>query len=462
MASIAATTRALKARVQDSADPLDELLDEQLVDDLCQAVGHSWRRCFWQPTVVILTFLRQVLLPQCSCRQTVAYTTAAARAAAPDGDESVPSDDPSAYSQARQRLPLALLEKLAHRLASSLTQPDELWRGHRVRVVDGSSVSMPDTPALQQEFPQPSSQAKGCGFPVARLVAMFCWASGALLSLVTGSLAIGELALFRQMFDQLQPNDLILADRLFGNYAELAMLCARHVYAVCRVNAARRIDRRRGTRIGDQDYLFTWSRPKQRPMGLTDEEWSAIPETQTVRIVRVETVCRRGFRKRTIELVTTLLDAKAYPPEALAELYRQRWLVELNLRSLKTTLGMDVLRCQSPDMARKEIAMHQIAYNLIRALMVQAARTHEVDLRRLSFAGTQQRLLAWLPHWNAAATTRAHHRWIHQCLDAIAADTLPDRPDRHEPRAVKRRRKNYPYLVHPRPRARKTAWYDKR
>lgn len=457
MASIRATTRALKARLYDSKDSLDGLLDEPLIHELCQAVGHSWRRCFWQPTVVLLTFLRQVLLPQCSCRQTVAYTTAAR-----SGDEPGPSDDPSAYSQARQRLPLTLLVKLSQRLVSNLAQPDHLWRGHRVRVVDGSSVSMPDTPALQEVFPQPTSQAQGCGFPAARLVAMFCWASGALLALVSDSLAVGELALFRRLFDQLQSGDVVLADRLFGNYSELAMLRGRGVYAVCRVNAARRLDLRRGQRIAKGDHRLIWTRPKQIPMGLPLPDWEALPETLTVRVVRVETVCRRGFRKRRIDLVTTLLDAEAYPPEALAELYRQRWWIELNLRSLKTTLGMDVLRCQSPEMVRKEIAMHQIAYNLIRTLRVQAARTHEVDVQRLSFAGTQQRLLAWLPHWNSAATTHAHHQWIHPFLATVAADTLPVRPDRHEPRAVKRRRKSYPYLVHPRHHARNTACYDKR
>jgi hypothetical protein len=462
MASITATTRALKSRLRDSNDPLDGLLDEQLLHELCRAIGHSWRCCFWRPTVVILTFLRQVLLPQCSCRQTVAITIAAARAARPSEDGQGPSDDPSAYSQARQRLPLALLEKLAGRLASGLAQPDQLWHGHPVRVVDGSGVSMPDTPALQEVFPQPTSQAKGCGFPVARLVAMFCWASGALLSLVSGSLAIGELALFRRLFDQLKPNDLVLADRLFGNYTELALLQGRGVYVVCRVNAARRLDLRRGQRLAKGDHRLIWTRPKQVPMGLAMQDWNALPQTLTVRVVRIKTVCQRGFRSRRIDLVTTLFDSAVYPPEALAELYRQRWLVELNLRSLKITLGMDVLRCQSPEMVRKEIAMHQIAYNLIRMLMVRAARTHGVDLQRLSFAGTQQRLLAWLPHWTPTATIRAHCHWIHQFLAAIAADTLPTRPGRNEPRAIKRRRKSYPYLVHPRHQARKTAWYDKR
>lgn len=459
MASITATTRTLKSRLCDSHDPLDGLLDEPLIHELCRAIGHSWRCCFWRPTIVILTFLRQVLLPQCSCRQTVAFTTAAT---ARPGDERRPSDDPSAYSQARQRLPLALLERLAARLASDLTQPDRRWCGHRVRVVDGSSVSMPDTPALQEAFPQPTSQSPGCGFPVARLVAMFCWTSGALLAMVSDSLAIGELALFRRLFDHLEADDVVLADRLFGNYTELALLERRGVHVVCRVNAARRLDLRCGTRIGKQDHRLIWTRPRAVPLGLALQDWNALPPTLTVRIVRVQTVCRRGFRKRRIDLVTTLQDPIAYPPEALAELYRQRWLVELNLRSLKTTLGMDVLRCQSPTMVRKEIAMHPIAYNLIRALMVQAARTHEVDPQRLSFAGTQQRLLAWLPLWIPTTKPRTPHPWMSYFLAVIAHDVLPDRPDRNEPRAIKRRRKSFPYLVHCRYQARNTAWYDKR
>jgi hypothetical protein len=460
MASFSSETRQFKLHLQNSAAALDAVLTEAHITELCDAVGHGWRRCFWRPAVVILTFLRQVLLPQCSCRQTVALTLAdptfsSAKRRRPDGD-------PSAYSQARQRLPLALFERLARSLSQRLVEPDERWCGHRVRVVDGSSVSMPDTPNLQRVFPQPVTQARGCGFPVARLLAVFCWHSGAWLELLVDSLHVGETTLLRRVLNVFEPGDLVLADRLFGNYVELALLQARGVQAVCRVNRARRIDLREGKRLGKHDRLMTWTRPRSVNVSGIPERNAELPETLTVRVVRITTTCRRGWRRRRIDLVTTLLDPVAYPPEVLGELYRQRWLAELCLRSVKTTLGMDVLRCKSPEMVRKELAVFQVVYNLIRALMRHAARLHGTDPQRLSFAGTRQRLLAELPHWTAARSRRTQFRILRRLLADLAGDPLPQRPDRHEPRAIKRRRKSFPYLVHPRHIARKTAHYDKR
>jgi hypothetical protein len=460
MASFAGQAWNFKSELQQSAASFSAVLSPPRMAALCQAVGHTWRRCFWQPTVVIITFLRQVLLPNCSCRQSVACTLAdpalrPMRCRRPDAD-------PSAYSQARQRLPLALFERLARSLAQQLAEPDRRWHGHRVRVVDGSSVSMPDTPELQAVFPQPTTQAKGCGFPVARLLAVFCWHTGAWLELLVDSLHVGEATLFRRVLDRFAPNDLVLADRLYGNYRELALLQARGVHAVCRVNRARHIDLRAGTRLGRHDRRMVWRRPQRVGRAHTADAQAALPETLTVRVVRITTECRRAFRQHRIDLVTTLLDPRDYPPEALGELYRTRWLAELNLRSLKTTLGMDVLRCRSPEMVRKELAVFHVVYNLIRVLMRQAARVHDVDPQRLSFAGTRQRLLAVLPHWTAARSRRAQRQLLATLLADIANDPLPHRPGRHEPRAIKRRRKSFPYLVHPRHRARKTAHYDKR
>lgn len=460
MASFAARARNLKGRLPHSTADLKDVLSEQRIDELCRAVGHTWRDCFWRPSVVIITFLRQVLLPSCSCRQTVACTLADPTLTPVRRHR--PVDDPSAYSQARQRLPLALLERLVRDLSHELAEPDRRWHGHRVRVVDGTGVSMPDTPELQAVFPQPSSQAPGCGFPVARLLAVFCWCSGALLELLVDELHIGELTLFRRLLACFAPGDLVLADRLYGNYGELALLQARAVHAVCRVNRARRVDLRQGTRLGKDDRRMVWTRPTTRPADLTPPQWAQLPKRLTIRVVRITTECRRAFRKRRIDIVTTLLDPVAYPPEALGELYRERWLAELNLRSLKTTLGMDVLRCRSPQMVRKELAVFHVVYNLIRVLMRQAARVHDVDPQRLSFAGTRQRLLAGLPRGLATRGQPAYRRWLAGLLADIAADTLPERPGRHEPRAIKRRRKSFPYLVHPRHRAQKTAHYDKR
>ncbi len=467
MNSLAIYGRELQSQLQNST-ALAGLVDEALIHEVCRATGHRWRRCFWQPAVVILTFLRQVLQTDCSCRRTVAMTVADSAAGDVElgsAGQGLVSDEPSAYSQARQRLGLGVLEGLNSRVDARLQETvgcTHLWCGRRVQVVDGSSVSMPDTPKLQRAFPQPSGQKKGCGFPVARLVALFSWASGGLVQLAVDSLRVGEANLFRRLYDSLCSGDVILGDRLYGSYYDMASLKRRGVDSVFRRHASRSMNFRGGRRLGKGDHIVEWHRPRSKPAAISAKDWSLIPETMEVRHVRV-IADTRGFRTRKLELVTTLLDAAAYPVKELARLYRDRWVAELNLRSLKTTLGMDILRCKSVSMIYKEIAMHMIAYNLIRLLMAQAAGLHGRNLHRLSFAGTQQRLLAVLPHLNLCAPSLQQRRLVERLLKLIAADELPHRPNRIEPRAVKRRRKSYPYLVHPRRQARKLSdFYDKR
>ena len=453
MTSLTHAAPRLKSEILQKGVAVPGVLDEQVVLELAQAVGYRGRDRFWNPVVVVLTFLRQVLTRECSCRHAVAMTLAEA-AARPRACRRWAgrrrSADPSAYSQARQRLPQALVEKLSRRVADRVHEHARPWRGHRVWVVDGTGVSTPDTPELQDAFPQPASQKTGCGFPVANLVGLFCWSTGALVHLAVGSRHIGEINLFRRLYRWLRPNDLVVGDRFYGNYYELAALSAAGVHAVCRVNRARKVDFRRGRRLASGDRLVTWRRPKQAASGVTREQWQQLPETLTLRIVRINVYCKRAWRRRRIDLVTTLLDPEAYPAAALGELYRERWLAELDLRSLKVTLGMDVLRCKSLDMIRKELAMHQIAYNLIRLLMWIAAERHAADARRLSFAGTQQRILAALAVLPWLRTPRQHAALAARLLRDIAADLVPNRPDRHEPRAIKRRRKSFPWLVHPR------------
>ncbi len=467
MNSLTVYGRELENRLQDSND-MAGLVDEAMVNEVCLATGHRWRRCFWQPTLVILTFMRQVLQTDCSCRRTVAMTVADSVAADAElgsaGHDSV-SDSPSAYSQARQRLGLSVLEGLIARIADRLGQAvgcTHLWCGRRVQVVDGSGVSMPDTPELQKAFPQPSGQKKGCGFPMARLVALFCWSSGGLTQLAVDSRRVGEANLFRRLYDGIRPGDVILGDRLYGSYYDMASLLPRGVDSVFRRHGSRSMSFRGGRRLGKGDHLVVWSRPKARPPAVSVKDWSLLPETMTVQHVHV-TVEAKGFRTRELELVTTLLDPVVYPVEELARLYRGRWMAELNLRSLKMTLGMDVLRCKSVSMIRKEMAIHVLAYNLIRLLMAQAARLHGRNLHHLSFAGTQQRLSGTLPHLSVCVTSLRLRHLVENLLERIAADELPQRPNRIEPRAVKRRPKNYPYLVHPRGEARELSdFYDKR
>lgn len=448
MTSITPFARKLKDERQ-QFNPTVDLVTTRAVEGACAAAGHRWRPCFWTPTVTILTFLRQILHANCSCRQAVALTLAAS---ANRAEDDTVAGDPSAYSQARQKLPGAVLGALNVRFVHEVqahVSSSTLWCGRRVRVVDGSSASMPDTPELQRAFPQPSAQKPGCGFPVARLLAIFCWASGSLLDLVADSLHVSELALLRRLLDRMEAGTVLLADAYFSSYYDLALLRQHGLDGVYRLHARRPTDLRRGTRLGRGDHCVTWTKPKILPRGVSADEWAAIPESLTVRHVRVR-VAERGFRGRSLNLVTTLLDPTAFPAAELAKLYRDRWMAELNLRSLKTTLGMEVLRCQSPEMVRKELAVYQLAYNLIRLLMWRAAQTHRVDPRRLSFAGTQQRVLAILPFSEMGRSGIPPTVLAARLLAWIAADRVPDRPDRFEPRCVKRRPKQYTFLTRPR------------
>lgn len=455
MAAFSATARRVQDQLTSSTAGLNGLLDETLINRLASEVGHRGRACFWRPAVIVITFLRQVLLPDCSCRRAVVLTTSLA---GPTEARRV-SQDPSAYSQARQLLPLRLFQRLAEHLVQQAQEPHRRWHGHRVRIVDGSGCSMPDTPELQERFPQSTTQKDGCGFPTARVVALFCWATGALLKLTYDSLRVGELQLFRRLMPELQPDDVVVADRFFGTYTEVALLQQRGIHVVFRVHNGRAVNWRRGQRLGRGDRLQVWQRPKRQVVGLSPAQWAALPERLTLRLVRLHTTDRQGFRRRTLQLVTTLLDPQAYPAPDLTELYRDRWLAEVSLRSLKSVQGMDVLRCQSLAMIEKELLMHQVAYNAIRLLMRAAAVEHTTDLRRLSFAGTQQRLTAVLLVACNLAGGMLVLRWV-TLLQAIATDRLPYRPERKEPRALKRRHKFYPYLSHPRQQARRIRYYD--
>lgn len=434
------------------------------IDALCREVGHRFRACFWTPALTLLTFLRQVLHGNCSCRHAVQLTlarSAAGDAGLADDGEGWVSGEPSAYSQARQKLPRALYERLAGRVRETVERQAHgvrLWCGRRVRIVDGSSVSMPDTSELQKHFPQPSGQKPGCGFPVARLVALFCWSTGALQELLSDSLHVGELTLFRRLLDRIEPQAVVLGDRYFGSYYDLALLRQRGLDGVFRLHQRRSRDGRRGAYLGDGDRLVTWTKPKIPSRGVNPGPWADVPETLRLRQVQVR-VEVTGFRSRRLTLVTTLLDAKRYPPEALADLYRDRWQAELNLRSLKTTLRMETLRCRSVEMVRKELRMYQMAYNLIRLMMWQAARRHGRDPRRLSVAGTQQRILAFAPYLSLCRTSGQRAALYDRLLELIAADAVPDRPGRVEPRAVKRRPKNYRRLTRPRREARMMRYF---
>ena len=456
MANITHWRRQLNSSLLVHASACDAL-SANAIERHCREAGHRWRKSFWSPPMTLLAFLLQVLSAEKTLRAAVASLLAQLAAR---GEADRPSSDASAYCQARRRLPVAAVSSLGRAVADrvqDLVGPEDRWRGHRLKVVDGSTVSMPDTPALQKEFPQPSAQKRGCGFPIARLVVLFGWATGVVAHVALGNLHTGELTLFRKNRDEwLQPGDVLLADRHYCSYVDITQLQQRGVFCLFRLHQRRKADFRRGQRLGHDDQLVTWSRPEQwfKSFGISREEFEQLPETLTVRQVRITHV-PKGFRSRTILVVTTLLDPVAYPADEIRVLFRDRWTAELNLRSLKTHLGMDILRGESPDVVRKEIAMHLLAYNLIRLLMWQAARRHGRALHRLSFTGTLHRLRRILPLAMLLFSRGAMRpQGLSICLlEWIAEDELPSRPNRCEPRRKKRRPKGYSLLNKPR------SWY---
>lgn len=365
--------------------------------------------------------------------------------------EQTASPNNSAYCQARKRLPLEEIKKLYRQLTAKIEKPGEgtLWHGRKVKVADGSSLSMPDTPQNQKRWPQPKSQKPGCGFPVMRIAALFSLATGVLLDLAQDQLAVHERLLFKRLWPHLQPGDVLLADRGFCSFADLYQLLQRGVDSVMRKHQARK-NGRVIQRLGKNDRLVLWRKTALCPVWLTRNQWQDMPETLTVREIKV-TVRIRGFRSKTIFLVTTLLDPVLYPTQAFADLYRQRWLAELFLRDIKTTLGMDLLRAKTPDLIEKELWIYLLAHNLVRALILKAAQNHQTPREKISFKGTLSTLRTWAPFLARPDLTALQRLRLSQLLlSYLARDQLPFRPNRGEPRAKKRRPKPYQLLTLPR------------
>jgi len=399
---------------------------------------YSLRRTFFG-------FLYQVLNPDCPCREIVRQIQALF---ALHGQGRV-DEGTSGYCQARKRLPLDTLQRLRVALAGAGEKAAPLWHGLRPKVIDGTTVSLPDTPKNQRAYPQSSSQQPGCGFPLMKLVGVFSLATGLLLDYAKGNKHQHELRLLRALLDPFRPGDVALADRGFCSYVLLALLLWRGVLSVFRLHQRRPADLRKGQRLGKNDRLFTWRKPGQKPRWLPQSWWKKIPDELTVRVIRCK-LCRRGYRPESVTLVTTLLDPRAYPAQDIAQLYARRWKIELWFRDIKTSMGMEVLRCQSPRMAQKELEMFFIAYNAIRCLMVQAGASHDVALDRMSFKGTVDTVRQFSVALAQARSRRKQNQLIVRMLEIIALDQVPDRPERIEPRAVKRRPKPYQLLNRPR------------
>lgn len=363
-----------------------------------------------------------------------------------------------AYCRARAKLPEIVIERLTLDVAQGCEKAiprNWLWHGRHVKLADGTTVSMPDTRENQQAYPQHSAQKDGLGFPIARLVVLLSLATAMVGGMAIGPYAgkeTGEPALMRQLLKQLVANDILLTDRYFCSYFMIALSLAMGVDCVSRLHQARKTDLRRAQRLGKHDYLVVWTRP-EKPDWMDQQTYEQMPETLTLRLVQVQ-VREPGFRVDSFTVVTTLTDAKTYTREDIAELYHKRWLVELDIAAIKVTLGMDVLRCKTPEMVRKEIWTCLLAYNLIRQTMLQAAKRYKLSPRQLSFANAVQTLAAsWsaLPTSHDQATQRA---LIEVQLEGIASQLVGNRPGRVEPRAVKRRPKSQRLLTVPREQAR--------
>jgi hypothetical protein len=434
--------------------PFADLLDADAVAAAVAAEGGGGRERIFTPLVTLWTFLSQILSPDHSCRDAVsrliAYLTALGRRACE------PATD--AYCRARQRLPVGVVQRLARHSADTLqvAAPDSWrWKGRSVYLVDGTTVSMPDTPDNQRAYPQPRTQKPGCGFPIARLVAVISLATGAIRDLALGPYKgkdSGETALLRRLWDSFRAGDVLLADRYFASFFGLAGLVGHGVDAVTRMHHRRHVDFRRGRRLGVTDHIVTWNKP-QRPDWMDPATYDAMPDQLTIRELKIR-IDIPGYRIDELVLATTLLDAVAYSKDDLAALYQERWHIELDLRSIKVVMQMDVLRCKSAAMVEKEVWMHALAYNLIRGLMAAAAADHATEPRRLSFKATLQALLAFRERLTQA-TPVGRRALLAELLTTIAAHPVGDRPGRVEPRKVKRRPKPIALLTEPRIKARK-------
>jgi hypothetical protein len=434
--------------------PFAELLDPKVVEEALNAEGVCCKDRIFTPLVVLWTFLSQVLSIDHSCRKAVtrliAYLTVRGRRAC--------EPDTGAYCKARQRLPLAVIQRLMRKAAEAIESralKAWKWKGREVVLIDGTTVSMPDTVANQSRFPQQQMQEPGLGFPIARLVAVISLSTGVLRDLAIGPYkgkATGETALFRVLLGSLSAGEIALGDRTFASFFGISQLLAQGVDGLFRMHQTRNIDFRRGRRLGVQDHIERWFKPP-RPDWMNQELYEQLPEEMLIREIRVK-VKQPGFRVDEIVLATTLLDPALYPKEEVADMFLKRWNIELDLRSIKIEMQMDVLQCQTPDMVEKEIWMHALAYNLIRGVIAAAAQEHDKQPRHLSFKGALQAVESFREEMGGA-TMETRAQLINTTLKTIAANRVGDRPNRVEPRAIKRRPKPHRLLQEPRRQAKK-------
>jgi hypothetical protein len=448
--SIAHSTRVQIHSVRKRLDrrdglPFLDLLSRSSVEAVCRRCRHQWRDRIYTPWITLSLFLSQMISDDHSCDEAVERLQKFRH----DQGLSSVSPDTGSYCEARQRLPEELIWNLARRTGRDIhdrSKKSWLFHGRPVKIVDGSTVVMPDTRENQQAYPQPSTQAPGVGFPMARILVIFSLAVGTVLDAAIGPYRgkqTSELALLRQILGHFQPGDIVLADRFYCSFWLIAALQARGVDVVVRLHQARTADFRRGRRLGREDHIVTWPRRQEIPQWMERDEYETMPRELEIRELRIR-VRDRTKRVREMVIATTLLDSELYSGDELRGLFRERWHAELDLRTLKTVMQMEMLRTKSPEMVRKEIGMYFLAYNLIRGTMAEAARVEQIEPRRLSFKGALHTVRAFEEsHLYEARRIAAD---LPRLAQLIGQKRVGDRPDRYEPRAVKRRPKPHPLL----------------
>jgi len=417
---------------------------DESIDNACRAAGHRWRKRMLPPALTVRLFLLQILYGNTACSHLPRISGA--------------EFTPQAYGAARARLPRAALETLLTQTISHLGQAaldTARWLGHRVFLVDGSTFSTPDVPALQTEFGQPGQQAEGCGFPVAHWLVLMHHGTGLILKMLIAPLRTHDQSRVAEMHPELQAGDVLLADRGLCSFVHLALLFGRSLHGVFRMHQQQIVDftparphrqavRGRASKkkgmptsrwirsLGQLDQLVEWFKPATCPKWLSPQQFAALPASLIVRELRYR-IERSGFRVEEITLVTTLVNAELYSKETLAQLYFDRWRIETNFAHLKTTMGMDALHCQSVEGVLKEATMFALVYNLVRLLMGEAAKRQGVPVERISFIDALRAL-------------------AHADLDRPFPTLIvnPERPNRREPRLKKRRPKPFQYLKEPR------------
>jgi len=438
---------AVRARfARNEGLPFADILTEASIREVLNEHGVPYRDRVFSPATTIWGFLSQVLSEDHSCRDAVSRIIAH-RAA---NGITMCSPNTASYCNARSRIPTPVLSTLARRTAEELhASVDDRWKwnGRSVFILDGSSVSMPDTPENRAMYPQPPNQKPGLGFPLARITVLLSLATGACHDLAIAPYAgkgTGEKSLFRRMYDTLKPGDVVLADALFDDYFITCELCNRGIDLVARAQFERTGSWAEESRP-DGDILV-WQRP-QKPRGMTGEKYRSYPKQLLMRQVTVDARDKNN-RAQQFKVVTTIL-TPAIDGKEIGALYEHRWEGEVDIRSIKCTMQMDILRCKTPDMVHKEIWTHLLAYNLLRTVMAVAANEHDIEPRKLSFKGAKQAVTAFAPKIEAARP-EDRGRLIDALLTTIAYYRVGNRPGRWEPRARKRRPKKANLLMQPR------------